>query len=227
MPDLASITLPNNVTYNFKDEAARNLIPTYFNIIYDFENNELVSAPSYTAVHEAYSSKPLVAIKLYEGYYDDNEELKSYYIGEALLSSSSWEEIGENDELISITDYTVDIWAMGESEYRFKANWYGDVPDENAEINYNRPIAEIYNSIPQSSTNDASDIPKMDGTAARGSSLRYARADHVHPSDTSRAAKTTVPTQASISSAGLITFKNSSNSSLFTLQLPLYNGGMS
>lgn len=36
-----------------------------------------------------------------------------------------------------------------------------------------------------------------------------------------------VSTQASINSSGLITFKNSSETSLFTLQLPLYNGGVS
>ena len=30
---------------------------------------------------------------------------------------------------------------------------------------------------------------------------------------------------ASISSSGLVTFKNSSGTALFTLQLPLYNGG--
>lgn len=35
------------------------------------------------------------------------------------------------------------------------------------------------------------------------------------------------PTQAAISNTGLITFKNSSGTSLFTLQLPLYNGGVS
>ena len=34
----------------------------------------------------------------------------------------------------------------------------------------------------------SSGTPAMDGTAARGSSTQYARADHVHPSDTSRLA---------------------------------------
>lgn len=38
---------------------------------------------------------------------------------------------------------------------------------------------------------------------------------------------TNTPTQASINSTGLITYKNSGGSSLFTLQLPLYNGGVS
>lgn len=33
----------------------------------------------------------------------------------------------------------------------------------------------------------ASEAPAMDGSAAAGASTRYARADHVHPSDTSRA----------------------------------------
>lgn len=34
-----------------------------------------------------------------------------------------------------------------------------------------------------------------------------------------------VPTNAAIDSSGLISFKNSSGTTLFTLQLPLYNGG--
>ena len=38
---------------------------------------------------------------------------------------------------------------------------------------------------------------------------------------------TNTPTQASINSTGLITYKNSGGTSLFTLQLPLYNGGVS
>lgn len=38
---------------------------------------------------------------------------------------------------------------------------------------------------------------------------------------------TNTPAQASISSTGLITYKNSGGTSLFTLQLPLYNGGVS
>lgn len=37
---------------------------------------------------------------------------------------------------------------------------------------------------------DSTNTPKMDGTAAFGTSTRVARADHVHPTDTSRASKT-------------------------------------
>ena len=36
-----------------------------------------------------------------------------------------------------------------------------------------------------------------------------------------------VPASASIDSSGLITYKNSGGTALFTLQLPLYNGGVS
>lgn len=36
-----------------------------------------------------------------------------------------------------------------------------------------------------------------------------------------------IPASASISNTGLITWKNGSNEILFTLQLPLYNGGVS
>ena len=39
--------------------------------------------------------------------------------------------------------------------------------------------------------------------------------------------KDDIATSASISSGGLITFKNSDNTAVFTLQLPLYNGGVS
>lgn len=36
-----------------------------------------------------------------------------------------------------------------------------------------------------------------------------------------------IATSASISNTGLITFKNSSNTAVFTLQLPVYDGGVS
>lgn len=75
-------------------------------------------------------------------------------------------------------------------------------------------------SVPSAATA----TPLVDGTAAVGSSAKYAKEDHVHPTDTSRAATTSVPASASIASTGLITFANSSSTSLFTLQLPLYDG---
>lgn len=83
------------------------------------------------------------------------------------------------------------------------------------------------NAVANGSTIDpATDAPRMDGTVAVGTSAKYAREDHVHPSDTTKANASTVPASASIASTGLITFSNSSSASLFTLQLPLYNGGV-
>ena len=44
---------------------------------------------------------------------------------------------------------------------------------------------------------DSTNKPKMDGTAAFGTSSKVARADHVHPTDTSRAAKTDLDSHTS------------------------------
>lgn len=44
---------------------------------------------------------------------------------------------------------------------------------------------------------DSTNKPKMDGTAAFGTSSKVARADHVHPTDTSRASKTEFDTHVS------------------------------
>lgn len=41
----------------------------------------------------------------------------------------------------------------------------------------------------------------------------------------SKAERASVPTSASIDTSGLISFKNSSGKTLFTMQLPLYTGG--
>ena len=46
-------------------------------------------------------------------------------------------------------------------------------------------------------TFDSTNKPKMDGTAAFGTSTSVARADHVHPTDTSRASKTEFDTHVS------------------------------
>lgn len=53
----------------------------------------------------------------------------------------------------------------------------GDITDGS-----NNTLATIAGSIPSAATT----APSMDGTAAAGTSTDYARADHVHPTDTSR-----------------------------------------
>lgn len=45
-------------------------------------------------------------------------------------------------------------------------------------------------------------------------------------SDNSLMPKKTIPASATIDSSGLITYKNSSGTALFTVQLPLYDGSV-
>jgi hypothetical protein len=47
-------------------------------------------------------------------------------------------------------------------------------------------------------------LPGMDGAAAIGTTLSYARSDHVHPTDTSRAAASALPGLATTSTPGLV-----------------------
>lgn len=77
------------------------------------------------------------------------------------------------------------------------------------------------------SANKAYDIltSKNAVTIAQGGTGATTAADAL--TNLGAASADTVPTQASVDSSGLITFKNSSSAALFTLQLPLYNGGVS
>ena len=62
----------------------------------------------------------------------------------------------------------------------------------------------------------ASGLLKGDGNG--GISAATAGSDYASPSS--------VPSQASVGTTGLISFKNSSGTQIFTIQLPLYNGGV-
>lgn len=66
------------------------------------------------------------------------------------------------------TDPTVPAWAKAASKPTYAASEVGALPDTTV--------------IPAAS----SASPQMDGTAAAGTSANYARADHVHPSDSSK-----------------------------------------
>lgn len=66
------------------------------------------------------------------------------------------------------TDPTVPSWAKASTKPTYTAGEVGALPDSTV--------------IPDAS----SAIPSMDGTGATGSSTDYARADHVHPADTSK-----------------------------------------
>lgn len=57
------------------------------------------------------------------------------------------------------------------------------------------PASDLASGVIPSVPSPASSAPAMDGTAAVGSSTDYARADHVHPTDTSRAAASDLATK--------------------------------
>lgn len=69
----------------------------------------------------------------------------------------------------------------------------------------NKTTSQLGISIPQPDTT----TPAMDGTGAAGSSGNYARADHVHPTDTSRAAASSVHSIPSGGSSGQYLAKSS------------------
>lgn len=57
-----------------------------------------------------------------------------------------------------------------------------------ATVSIDGTSTDLYAPAGGSSVDPATAAPSMDGTAAVGSSAKYAREDHVHPSDTSRQA---------------------------------------
>ena len=58
-----------------------------------------------------------------------------------------------------------------------------------ATVSIDGTSTDLYAPAGGSSVDPATATPSMDGTAAVGSSVKYAREDHVHPTDTSRQAK--------------------------------------
>ena len=72
-----------------------------------------------------------------------------------------------------------------------------------ATITIDGVASDLYAPEGGSSVTPSSTTPAMDGTAAVGTSTDYARADHVHPTDTSRAASS--HTHGSITNSGAIT----------------------
>lgn len=72
-----------------------------------------------------------------------------------------------------------------------------------ATVSIDGTSTDLYAPSGGSSVEPATAAPIVDGTAAVGTSVKYAREDHVHPTDTSRAAST--HDHGSITNAGAIT----------------------
>lgn len=65
-----------------------------------------------------------------------------------------------------------------------------------ATVSIDGTSTDLYAPAGGSSVDPATAAPSMDGTAAVGSSVKYAREDHVHPSDTSKLGGVTLSTSA-------------------------------
>lgn len=92
----------------------------------------------------------------------------------------------------------------GSSDYNDLSN----KPSINSvELSGNKTLSQLGINIPSAGTG----TPAMDGTGSAGSSSNYARADHVHPTDTSRAAASSVHSIPSGGSSGQYLAKNSNS----------------
>lgn len=90
----------------------------------------------------------------------------------------NWVRVAMYDDLVQVNNGKLTIQKNGTTVQTFTANQSGDVT-ANIEV----PIA-------------STTAPKMDGTATVGTATTFARADHIHPTDTSRAS-TAVATTSS------------------------------
>ena len=71
----------------------------------------------------------------------------------------------------------------------------------------------------------ATETPLMDGTAAVGTSEKYAREDHIHPTDTSRAAASHAHSASDITSGTLGVARGGTGASTFTSGAVLIGSG--
>ena len=85
------------------------------------------------------------------------------------------------------TDPTVPSWAKASTKPTYTASEVGAIPVSRT-INGKALSNDITLDASDIGINPASVAPNMDGTAAVGTSSKYAREDHVHPTDTSRQA---------------------------------------
>ena len=69
-----------------------------------------------------------------------------------------------------------------------------ELPIERGTTTYKTPLSKIWDRLAAAFA--SSSTPNMDGTAAAGTSDKYSRSDHVHPSDTSK--------QDTISASGML-----------------------
>lgn len=108
---------------------------------------------------------------------------------EYIWVSNSFEKIGNTDVDLSQYLLKTDIaeWAKQSSKPKYTASEVGALPDNTEIPSKTSDLTNDSGFITSSDIPPASTAnPSMDGAASPGSSRNYARADHVHPSDTSK-----------------------------------------
>lgn len=158
MADISKITLPSGSAYDIKDKIARNMPSVYYG----------------TCSSVASATEKIITISS-----DQNFILKAgAFIGVRFTNSNTASNI------------TLNVNSTGA-----KNIWYNNAiytGNETSVTGYaNRVIFYMYDGTnwcvdASLSYDPASVIPLMDGEATVGTSKKYARQDHVHPSDTSR-----------------------------------------
>lgn len=106
---------------------------------------------------------------------------KIYYVGPAGTGDDKYEEYiwdSTNSAFVKVGDHSVDLSEYVKTVSQGSGNYVSGVTKSGNVLTVTR------GTLPAAATA----TPKMDGTAAAGTGTTWARADHVHPTDTSRAA---------------------------------------
>lgn len=106
---------------------------------------------------------------------------KIYYVGPTGTGDDKYEEYiwdSTNSAFVKVGDHSVDLSDYVKTVSQGSGNYVSGVTKSGNVLTVTR------GTLPAAATA----TPKMDGTAAVGTGTTWARADHVHPTDTSRAA---------------------------------------
>lgn len=106
---------------------------------------------------------------------------KIYYVGPSGTGEDKYEEYiwdSTNSAFVKVGDHSVDLSDYVKTVSQGSGNYVSGVTKSGNVLTVTR------GTLPAAATA----TPKMDGTAAAGTGTTWARADHVHPTDTSRAA---------------------------------------
>ncbi len=116
-----------------------------------------------------------------------------------------------------------DVYVLGSTGEEIDKT--SDIPFRNADLTQGEQAQARENIGIDSFPEPATATPLMDGTAAVGTSTKYARQDHVHPTDTSRAPATHEHSASEITSGTLGVARGGTGASTFASGALLVGNG--